>query len=340
MFPNPRPRDGTPRRMRRHLARCRLGFTLIELLVVIAIIAVLLALLLPAVQKVREAASRTKCQNNLKQLGLAMHGYHDVYYSFPSGYLNRVSPRTPTVPGFLFRWSEQAQITPFVEQGNLYSSLDLTIPLYSDTAGHVFPINQPGVAYPVPLFLCPSDSARQIDPAFGPTNYAGCLGSGANGGTRTEADGVFYNNSKTRFADILDGTSNTALMSEQILGPGGTAPAGTPPDVRLYYASIRARQPVDDAFCAAATTFLGDRGSRWADGEVQYGLYDQHYPPNVRQWDCIATEFSWKPARSRHDNGVNLLLADGSVRFVSNAVNPVTWQAVGSRAGGEVVGDY
>jgi prepilin-type processing-associated H-X9-DG protein len=308
--------------------------------VVIAIIAVLIGLLLPAVQKVREAASRAKCQNNLKQMGLAMHGYHDVYYSFPSGYLNQVSPRTPTVPGFLFRWSEQAQITPFIEQGNLYSSLDLTIPLYSNPAGNVFPINQPGVAHLVPLFLCPSDLARQVDAGFGPTNYVGCLGSGANGGSRTIADGVFFNNSKVRFADITDGTSNTALMSEQILGPGGPGPATVPFDVRLYYGSLGARQPVSDAFCASATKFLSDRGSRWADGEVQYGLYDQHYTPNPPLWDCIAIEYSWKPARSRHDNGVNLLLADGSVRFVSNGVNPATWQAVGSRAGGEVVGDF
>jgi type II secretory pathway pseudopilin PulG len=247
--------------------------------VVIAIIAVLLGLLLPAVQKVREAASRAKCQNNLKQLGLAMHGYHDVYYSFPSGYNNRVSPRTPNVPGFLFRWSEQAQITPFIEQGNLYTSLDLTIPLYSDTAGDVFPINKPGVAHQVPLFLCPSDMARQADPAFGPTNYVGCLGSGGNGGSRTVADGVFYNNSKVRIADITDGTSNTALMSEQILGPGGAGPATVPFDVRLYYGSLRVHQAVNDALCASATTFVADRGSRWADGEVQYGLYDHHYPP-------------------------------------------------------------
>ncbi|HEY1859252.1 MAG TPA: DUF1559 domain-containing protein [Gemmataceae bacterium] len=320
--------------------RCRRGFTLIELLVVIAIIAILIGLLLPAVQKVRATAARIKCANNLHQFGLASHMYHDEIGAFPSGYLNQTSSVYPNVPGFLFRWSALAKLTPYIEQTNIYQSFDLTIPLYSDVAGDVFPANQFGVSQHVALFLCPSDVGTAIDPRFGPTNYVACLGSGANGGSRNPSDGVFFNNSRICIADITDGTSNTALMSEQILGPGGTFPGGTPIDVRLYYASVHARAPVDEPTCQAATTFLTDRGSRWADGEVQYGLYDHHYPPNAGKWDCVAIEYSWKPARSKHTGGVNLALADGSVHFVSNNVNVTTWHALGSRAGGEPAGEY
>jgi prepilin-type N-terminal cleavage/methylation domain-containing protein/prepilin-type processing-associated H-X9-DG protein len=321
--------------------RTRRGFTLIELLVVLAVIAILIGLLSPAVQKVRETAARAKCQNNLKQLGIALHGYHDVRGAFPPGYRTGVTAQYPSVPPFLLRWSAQAELTPFIEQANLYSALDLTIPLYSDTAGDVFPVNQPGVAHTVPLFLCPSDLGYGPDPAFGPTNYVACLGSGAGGGTRVDSDGVFFNNSAVRKEDILDGLSHTALMSEQVLGRGD--PPVTNPalaDVRYVYGHAQVRQPISDAFCAGVTSWLTDRGARWADGEVQYGLYDHHYPPNARPWDCIAIEYSWKAARSAHPGGVNLLLGDGSVRFVTNGVDVAAWQALGSRAGGEVVADF
>jgi prepilin-type N-terminal cleavage/methylation domain-containing protein/prepilin-type processing-associated H-X9-DG protein len=321
--------------------RSRRAFTLIEVLVVIAIIAVLIGLLVPAVQKVREAAGRAQCANNLRQMGLALHGYHDARGTFPPGYLNQVSAKYPNVPAFLYRWSYLAQLTPYLEQTPVYNTLDLTIPLYQDFAGDVFPDNQFGVSQKIAIFLCPSDLQPVVSPQFGPTNYVACLGSGAGGGTRTTADGVFYNDSHIRITQITDGTSNTALMSEQILGPGGPPITDVAKvDVRLDYAFFRVRQAVDEGFCQGTSLWLTDRGSRWADGEVQYSLYDHHYPPNAPQWDCIAIEYSWKPARSRHTGGVNLLLADGSVHFVANGVNPVIWQALGSRNGGEVVGDY
>jgi prepilin-type N-terminal cleavage/methylation domain-containing protein/prepilin-type processing-associated H-X9-DG protein len=319
----------------------RRAFTLIELLVVIAIIAVLIGLLLPAIQKVREAANRMKCSNNLKQLGIAVHNYHDAQGAFPPGYQNMVSPQYPNLPASRFRWSFIAKLTPYLEQTNIYNSLDLTIPLYMDSQGGVFPVNQLGVSQTVSLLLCPSDSQTRVYPAFGQTNYAGCLGNGANGGARIQANGLFFQNSKVRLADITDGTSNTAMCSEQILGLGG--PDVTDPtlvDVRYVYGQKSLNADVSDEVCRNLTTWKTDRGARWADGEVQYEQYDHHYPPNAPQWDCVQLEHSWKPPRSMHTSGVNVLFADGSEHFISNSVNIDTWRALGSRNGGEVLGDY
>jgi len=168
-----------------------------------------------------------KCSNNLKQLGIALHNYHDAQGGFPAGYQNVVTAQYPNLPASRFRWSFIARLTPYLEQTNIYNSLDLTIPLYMDTQGGVFPVNQLGVSQKVSMLFCPSDSQTQVYPAFGPTNYAGCLGNGANGGTRTQANGLFYQNSKVRIADITDGTSNTAMCSEQILGLGGAGHHGS-----------------------------------------------------------------------------------------------------------------
>ncbi len=332
--------------------KTRKGFTLIELLVVIAIIGILIALLLPAVQKVREAANRVKCENNLKQIGLAMHGYHDAEGSFPPCYEKKVSPQYPDVKSFLFRWSPLAKITPYIEQNNLYHTLDLTIPLYIDTDLTVSPPNVPGVRQKIVLYVCPSDPQEPTNPNFGPNDYVACFGTGAKGGSHDPAnmsadvgapDGIFYTGSRTRIADITDGTSNTAMMSESLQGPGGSPPSGTlPADSPLrqvLYASLPSA-PMQEMPCLDATTWATDRNSKWADGDVYCSIYDHHRTPNSSIWDCIAGPYSWRAARSMHPGGVNLLLSDGSVRFVTNGVNPATWNALGSRNGGEVVGDY
>jgi prepilin-type N-terminal cleavage/methylation domain-containing protein/prepilin-type processing-associated H-X9-DG protein len=320
--------------------RNRRAFTLIELLVVIAIIAVLIGLLLPAVQKVREAASRMSCSNNLHQLSLAMHGCHDVNGAFPAGYINKVSDKFPTIAASHFRWSWIALLSPYLEQTNIYNSLDLTIPLYDQT-NNVFAVNEPAVSSLVKVLLCPSDRQDFVTTGYGPNNYTGNLGSGNNGGPRANSDGILFENSKIAFRDITDGTSNTALLSEHILGLGGAVITDpTLVDERFMWGRWPHPMPVSDDACASITTFNQDRGARWADGEAQYAEYDHHYPPNAAAWDCVAFEWSWKAARSKHTGGVNVAFCDGSVHFVSNSINIVTWQALGSRNGGEVLGDY
>jgi prepilin-type N-terminal cleavage/methylation domain-containing protein/prepilin-type processing-associated H-X9-DG protein len=314
------------------------GFTLIELLVVIAIVAILVGLLLPAVQRVREAANRASCLNNLKQLSLAMHNRHDTRGGFPSGYQNIVSTKYPSIPASHFRWSWIAQLTPFLEQTSIYNSLDLTIPLY-DQNNQVYPKNQFGVSQFVKVLQCPSDPQQLVTDGWGPTNYAGCLGSGAKGGPRVNCDGVLYQNSRILLRDITDGTSQTALMSEQCKGSGN--PIMTDPsqvNVQTMWGRLPKHAPVTDAGCASITSFNQDGGARWADGECQYQEYDHHYPPNtLYAWDCIAFEFSWKAARSHHEGGVNVAFCDGSVHFITDIINLNVWQGLGSRNGGEIV---
>ena len=333
--------------------RGRLGFTLIELLVVIAIIAILIGLLLPAVQKVREAAARTRCQNNLKQLGLAFHNHESALGFFPPGYEQKVSPAYPSVPAFRFRWSAYARLTPYLEQTAVYNACDLDNPLY-DAPGNVINSkgNQLAVATAVPIFLCPSDpvSGQKPDPLFAPTNYNVCNGSGLNGASRTPTntaiaapDGICFNGSKTRITDITDGTSNTALASESLIGlnTGSVSTQPTDPNVReRLYAWIGGAGGIPNAGCASSADNRSDRNTRWADGDAYETLYDHGLPPNSPTIDCISTSANWKAARSKHSGGVNLLRADGSLKFVANSVTATTWSYLGSRAGGEVVGDY
>ncbi len=347
------------------MRRSRRAFTLIELLVVIAIIAVLIGLLLPAVQKVREAASRMKCANNLKQLGLALHNYHSAHEAFPSGGTNP----TVSVPNtYSSAWSVLATLNPYLEQTAIFNLLDTTVPMYQQAGSwyQIYMSNKPGTNNPqavsmvVSLFLCPSDKGKSVDNSYGvplgPTNYAANIGSGANpsGSVTGPTDGPFYPSSHIRITDITDGSSNTAAMSESTLGDGayGFVNRSNPVNPLTTYVSIPYGSyygQLSDSVCAntsitSLVNYTDPRGFSWAQAEIRCTAYDHHYLPNSPLPDCIGysgyNTIAWRGARSRHATGVNLLLCDGSVRFVSTSVDYFTWQAISTIAGGEIPGNY
>jgi len=239
--------------------------------------------------------------------------------------------------------------------------MDLSRPLYLGTSPNFFvpPPNDFAVRTTLKLFLCPSDKAGPVSGGFGvaefgPTNYAACTGSGLNGGSPYDADGIFYANSKTRLTDITDGTSNTVALSESTLGEGeeNSTPFPSGATVQTAYAFLFSGT-LSDSGCQAPQRWntSNRRGFQWVSGEYRCSSYNHYYPPNHRQPDCFSyipsgpperlfTAIAWRAARSRHPAGVNIVLADGSVRFVSDNIPLDTWRKLSTRTGGEVNPDY
>ncbi len=349
--------------MQRASATFRSAFTLIELLVVIAIIAILIALLVPAVQKVREAASRTQCLNNLKQLGLAMHGYMDAnkalpangIYSFDGVSVIQNSP-----------WSALSRILPYLEQDNIYKTIDFSVK-YS---------TQPSVtSQRIPVFICPSDindKGSGTDPTYGNKNYALCYG--ANLGTwavltgkstgMKPGDGAFASNFGYRPAHFTDGMSNTLAISEvkaYTLRTSGsntsaTYPALMPPPTSP--AQLLAAAPFGlSGQSLAAFSSTKYTHAEWVDGKVHETGFTTAFGPNTvvplvdggvtYDVDFVsATEtnlgdtYAAVTSRSYHSGLVNSLIMDGSVRSISTSISLTTWRALGTRAGNETVGDF
>jgi hypothetical protein len=289
---------------------------------------------------------------------LSIMNFESSYQRLPVGSESKQFASAPTFPYNFYRWSLLAHLTPYLDQSNAYNSLDLTVPLYAPPSYAIAPQNQAGVSLLVPLFLCPSDRGIAVSPMFGPTNYAGCAGTGISGGTPfldEGVDGTFYVASKTQFRDLTDGLSNTAILSESTLGTGSTSTTDpafvqTAPQTVYRWAGT---SPLTDATCNGAATWnVSDlRGFSWANGEFRCALYNHYYPPNGPTPDCLGvslspspdklyTGYGWRTARSQHTGGAHVCLGDGSVRFVSSNIDLTTWRSLGSRAGGEILGDF
>lgn len=314
------------------------GFTLLELLVAISVIAVLTALLLPAVQSAREAARRASCTNNLKQVGLALHGFHDVHRRFPPG-------RGTPLPEI---FSAQAYLLPHLEQTNLRELIDYSqAPTTFGVGGGVIfdgAANLPAATTLLPVLQCPSDpgGGRVPGSMFGATCYAASAGTGTlNYGSLTDADGVFFLGSKIRFRDLTDGSSQTAAFSERTLGPGQPdAPASAGERTR-YILELPGAADTTQSACSdpAAGNWYAERGAKWILGNYGNTIYNHYQTPNVTDWECMNMhqQKAHSSARSAHPGSVALLLCDGSVRHISDSIDRATWQALASRAGAEVI---
>lgn len=329
------------------------GFTLIELLVVVSIIGLLAALLLPAVQGSREAARRSRCENNLKQIGLALHNYEASNGSFP---LNWGKPRVNPVLGFPFHiggrpYSALSRMLPYLDQQPLHASINFSVETYPTEDGGSFPFPQNSTAFGTSLeiFLCPSDGART--PTTHGNNYRGNYGIGPLFMTTHESpdSGVgFYGAAHGVLGSrsFPDGLSHTVAYGERIRGTGTGWPRSAARDfgeiqVTIYCVASDADTALECSRVASSREFPAYMmaGFTWFYGDFECSAYCHAQEPNGRIPDAITSQL-WcgvVTARSFHPGGVNSLMADGSVRFARESISRGVWRALSTRNGNELV---
>jgi prepilin-type N-terminal cleavage/methylation domain-containing protein/prepilin-type processing-associated H-X9-DG protein len=337
------------------------GFTLVELLVVIAIIGVLVALLLPAVQAAREAARRSQCANNLKQLALGGLNYESAKKEMPLGRKKGFNPNGSAVS----QWGHLALILPQMEGGNAFTQIDFSIPTN----------NSPVKLIQFDFFICPSDPEdRQNNDVCnagiwenaGRTAYYGNGGSLAGETIESPSgskiyiennNGIFLTNRAVRLKEVTDGTSHTALYTERVRGDGDRNIVETASDWLKMSGSAGETALQTHNACSAITNpsaLVGNGGQyccggrNWVHGDYGTSRYTHTMPPN--SMSCtrgsgnltaiqVNEDGAATTASSRHSGGVNVAMVDGSTHFVSDSVDYLVWMAAGSAAGEETVGD-